>query len=359
MAKEWYLIKTPHAQVSGFEDDAFNDFAEEGFAEILNSEAAVNVEICNCDLSDCKPIRAIVQNTVQDTKLKSLVRTLFVPIGTCKAGMYVKYKDRYWLIVGLVDDNKMYEKAVMSLCNYKLTWVNDEGKIIQRWANVISASQYNNGETSIRFNFFNYRSDQLLIATANDDESMMIKTGMRFIIDRRCQVYEKELANKKESDFSKSLITYRVTRADSVLYDYIDSGHFEFMVTQDEQQEKDGYYVIEDNGYWLCEQSNIPAEKIETNIRSNIEADEYTVYNGLEPTIFTAKFYDSFGNEKNVEPNWEIACDFTEKLHIEYVDNSICISIDDRKLINKSFELSLSGDGYEKKTITIMIKALF
>ena len=47
----------------------------------------------------------------------------------------------------------MYEKAVLVLCNYLLTWKNENGDIIQRWVNASSASQYNNGETSNKFYF--------------------------------------------------------------------------------------------------------------------------------------------------------------------------------------------------------------
>ena len=36
MAKEWYLLKSPHSQLSGFEDDALYDFAQEGFQEALD-----------------------------------------------------------------------------------------------------------------------------------------------------------------------------------------------------------------------------------------------------------------------------------------------------------------------------------
>lgn len=353
MAQEWYLLKRPHDQLSGFEDDAFNNFSQEGFWEILDSEIAVNVKLCNYDLTIKKEIRAVIQNNVQDTKLNSLTRHMLVPIGTCKAGMYVEYKNRYWLIVGLVDDNGMYEKAVLAICNYLLTWINDNGKIVQRWANITSASQYNNGETSTT-NYF-VRSDQLLILTSDDDECLMLSQGKRFIIDRRCEVYEKGFDESVVKDTSKSVIVYKITRTDSVLFDYQDSGHYEFMAYQTEQGANDGYYVINNKGYWLCD---IPSfEGKNPVLQCSIQYDEPVVYNGLEAGIFTATFYDADGNEANIAPQWEINCDFRDRLNIEYIDNSICISADDKKLINKSFELLLSADGYESTTITITIRA--
>lgn len=354
MAKEWYLLETPHNQLSGFEDDAFDDFAEEGFSEILDSALAVSVELYNYDLSQCLQIKAVIQNNVQDTKLKTLTRQMLVPIGTCKTGMYVKYKDRFWIITGLVDDNLMYEKAVLSLCNWLLTWVNDKGEIIQRWANVTSASQYNNGETGKSFYFV--RSDQLLIVIPDDDESLVIPDRERFIIDRRCNVYEKSINIEYGKDLSHPVATYQLTRADSVLYNFSDSGCMEFMATQDEQHETDGYYIIDGNGYWLCESPTIVTDK--SNILScEIGCEENVIYNGLDPTIFTATFTDENGNYVDIEPQWEIECDFIDKLDIVKDENYISISANNSKLINKSFELFLSADGYATEKITVKIKA--
>lgn len=352
MAQEWYLMKSPHDQVSGYESEAFDDFAQEGFLEALETSISVDVVLCNYDLTISKRIKAIVQNNIQDTRLKTLNRQILVPIGTCKAGMYIQYKDRYWLIIGLVDDNMIYEKAVIILCNYKLTWINDAGSILQRWCNVSSASQYNNGETSNKF--YRVRSDQLLIFTPDDDESLMINTGTRFIIDRRCEVYEKRFGDDVICDTSNDVIVYKLTRADSVLFDYQDSGYFEFMAYEDEQHENDGYYVVDGKGYWLCEKPNDNKTMISS---SKIECESPEIYNGIEPTIFTARFYDNSGNEVSVVPQWNIVCDFTDQLSIEYVDNSICISIDNNKLINKSFELSLSAEGYETISTIVVIRA--
>lgn len=349
MAKEWYLLTPPYNQLSGYEDEALGDFTE-----VLDSSIATDVELCNYDLSIVKPIRAIIQNNLQDTKLQSLTRQILVPIGTCKAGMYIKYKNRYWLIVGLVDDNTMYEKAVLALCNWLLTWINTDGKIIQRWASVTSASQHNNGETGMQF--YVVRSDQLMIAIPDDDESILIEDGCRFIIDKRCLVYEKTIGDDVMCDTNYKLISYQLTRSDSVIYNYGDSGHSGFIATQDEQHEEDGFYRVDGKGYWLC-QAPIKINDKKPLLLCDILAESEIIYNGLEPAIFTAEFFDSTGKLIQIEPQWEINCDFSDKLEVTYIDNYISISVNDAKLINKSFELFLSGDGYEKTSKTIAIKA--
>ena len=359
MATEWYLMKPPYSQTSGFEDEVM-DFAQDAFTEALDSPIAIEVEYCNADLSICSPIQAIIQNKVQDTKLNAFTRHLLVPIGTCKAGYYIHYKNRYWLIVGLVDDNGMYEKAVLTLCNWKLAWRNDKGNIVERWSSIQSASQYNNGQRDNRY--YILRTDQLLICMPDDDECVMLDSGQRFIIDKRIEIYERSIGEDEKSVTSNKVITYQVTRNDSILYNYIDSGHYEVLVTQDEQHEGDGYYRVGDKGYWLCledEHSGVLEDlssetETDTIAAAKIICDDNKIYSGLSASEFTAVFYDVEGNVIDGNAEWTINCDFLDKLQVDYINNTICISVDDLSLLNKSFELFLNNDENTKLTITIV-----
>lgn len=349
MAKEWYLLSTPNDQVSGYESEAFEDFATEGFLESLSSSLADDVEILNHDLSECTKTRAIILNKTQDTKLKSLSRNILLRIGSCVAGNYVKFDNKYWIVVGLVDNNKIYEKAIVMFCNYLLSWVNHNGEIVQRWVSVSSASQYNNGETGMKYYFV--RSDQLLVITPDDDECLLLTTGQRFIIDKRCKVYESHFDEDVTSDTSNPVMTYEVTRLDTVLYNYQDSGHSEFMCTQDEQHNADGYYVVNGKGYWLCD---VPQINGETKLlSSSIECDD-ELYAGLNSVTYSAKFYDEFGNLVDITPGWKIESDFEQFLTIDYIGSSIIISASE-KLANKSFNVLLDGDGYETVTKNVFV----
>lgn len=355
MAKEWYLMKSPYDQLSGFESEALNNFGAEGFLEALDSDMAVDAELYNFDLSECTPIRAIFNNRLTDTKLKTLVRHLLVPIGSCHAGMYAKVKGRFWLIVGIVDDNGIYEKAILSICNYQLSWLNSSGRPVKRWANIISASQYNNGE-HVNLDYA-IRSDQLLISLPDDDESLMITQRKRLVIDKRCKIYERSFDDSVTVDTSHPVITYEVTRVDSVLYDYQDSGLHQIMVTQDEQHKNDGYYVVDGVGYWLCD---IPTDTgdVEVPLSCEIVCEEPVIYNDIEPVAFVARFYDAAGNAvDDVVPEWSIVGDLSELLDVEYTENAVMISANNRKLINHSYVLTLSADGYEPSEITITVES--
>ena len=356
MALEWYMM-TPPTHISGFESEDFDNYAAEAFLEALDSSIGCDVELCNYDLSECIPMRAIIESRLQDTKLQSTYRQILFPIGTCHAGMYVKYKDRYWLIVGLEDDNGIYEKAVMWLCNYKLQWIGMSGQLVERWGYVNSASQYNNGETSNASNF-TYRSDQLMAFIPDDDESVLLDNQIRLVIDRRCKVYSKNIDEETQFDTSFPLATYSLTRTDSVLYDYQIGGHMGFLATQDEKHDDDGFYRINGKECWICDGARAFEHLNKRRLLSSeILYDEPVIYNNVEATIFTAAFYDEDGNlDTSISPQWGFFCDFKDELHVEFVDNSIMISTNNSKLVNKSFELLLDGGEYDTQILTVTIK---
>lgn len=357
MAEQWYLINSNHDTVSGFESEDFDYYSQDAFIEALESSLGRDIQIRNYDLSVLDSTRAIPIDSVTDTKLKSTTRQLLLPIGTCKAGQYIYYEDKYWLIVNHVDNNGIYEKAIIYLCNYLLCWQNEKGNIVQRWVSLTSASQYNNGETGDKT--YVIRSDQLMVLTPDDDECILMPHNKRVIIDRRCEIYERNYLEEIKTGAKYNLMVYKLTRLDNVIYNYQGSGHSEFMATQDEQGENDGYFEIGEKGYWLCDIDNetmAPIEPAPSENYCRIICDEPVIYSGLEPTIFTAKFYDSDGNENYNVPQWEINCEFADKLNIRYSNTAIIISVDNEKLINSSFELLLNAVGYAGCSQTVKIK---
>ena len=363
MATEWYLLTSHPVTVSGFESEAFDDFTVEGFNEALSSSIASDITIWNYNLSESTDARAIVLGTTQDTRLKTMNRQILVPIGTVHTSDLIEYKDRYWLVVGLIDDNSVYSKVVMIICNYLLTWHDGKGNIYQRWSNVSSASQYNNGELAT--NMFTVTSDQLIILLPDDEVSLMLSQGQKFIIDKRCKVYEKEFEGRTfDSDTSNYIEVYELTREDSVLFDYQTEGYHEIMVSKTEKAQDDGYYIIDGHGYWLCG-SPIPTlpggrKGSSEALYSEIIYDTLEIQNGLDSEVFTAIFYDYKGDNAtdNVDYSWEISCDFEDQLNVQYANHSIMISVDNWKLTNKSFDLSLVAPYYLTQTVTVTIRSL-
>lgn len=362
MASNWYLIKSG-AMTGGFETEDFCSYAEDGFSELLNSGISDTVELYNYDLSERTTIKALIENKMQDTKLQSTMRQIVTRIGTIKAGMYIKYRDKFWLIIGNVDNDGTSEKGVMTLCNYLLTWVNSSGEIVQRWANCVSASQYNNGETGMKYYFV--RSDQLLVSIPDDDECLLLNTGQRFIIDKRCKIYENGFSEDTVKDTSKPLVVYEMTRADTVLYDYQDSGHSEFIAYQDEQRTGDGFYRIDGTGYWLAEEDakKVFGEKEKATVIT-ISSEEDVIYCDIEPIMISASFgKDSCccgGSDSPYiegEVQWEIVSEFSDKLYTEFSDGYAIIGTDDESLIGKAFKIFATVGEYKSNEITVTIKS--
>lgn len=360
---DWYLLKPPYDQLSGFEGEVLEDWGQTGFEEVLDSEVADEVEIYNYDLSVCKVCKVMVQNNHQDTKLKTMQRMMFAPIGTCTAGMYVKYHGRFWLIIGIVDHNKIYEKAILLICNYQITWMNDDGKVVQRWANAESASQYNNGETGSQFYFV--RSDQLMVYMPDDDEVLKLNSGKRFVIDKRIKMYEKSLDESVDVCTDNPLVVYQITRSDTVLDDYTDSGIVAFIMSQDEQEPDDGYYRINGTGYWLCGAPKIIVEPSGKS-KCDIIMDSDVVYIDLEPALYKAVFYGDDGAEVSLSPEAykfyiEFGSDQYEDSDFEHIDvysngNIMMVSANDSSLANKTFSVILEAKGYDTVTKIVTIK---
>lgn len=189
----------------GFENDVFNNYKDDAFLDFLDTEIATDVIMYNYDLSERISMRVVVQGNLADTYLKSTSRTILAPIGSLKAGSYLYFEDNYWLINGRPGNNKVYEKAVVTLCSYELKWQKDDGTIVKRWASFTTASKYDIGE------FGNYLlsnpSNNFIILIPNDEDSMTIE-NKRMFIDR---------AKPKKKVF-------RITRNDDVLLDYLDKG---------------------------------------------------------------------------------------------------------------------------------------
>ena len=207
--QDWYLLNqdTRPNVIGGYENESFLENKDDWFAEALETDIATSVILYNSDLSISKHIRCIVQGNTADTQLKSLERTALFQIGTVKAGMYVFFENRYWLIDGYPGNNGIYEKVTMVLCQYLLRWQNSSGEIVERWCNGTSASKYDVGENG---NFTIRLSSNAYTIKLPGDEECLNLDRKRVFIDR------------KKTNPDK---VFKLTRTDDILCDYGDEYH--------------------------------------------------------------------------------------------------------------------------------------
>ncbi len=197
--KEWYLNCPSPNITSGYENDALSEYAQDNFTDVLETTFSDTALLFNYSLSESKEIKCIIQGNIANTQLKSMERTILVPIGTLHSGDYIFFEDEYWIVDGRPGNNKSYEKATLKECQYKLRWQKDDGTIIERWVYLTSSSKYDVGENGN--NTIVLTSNNYLITIPNDEDSMTLD-GKRVFID---------LSDVPEKVF-------KITRNDDVLF---------------------------------------------------------------------------------------------------------------------------------------------
>ena len=343
--KESYLIgnNTKPNMIGGYENQAFLDYKDDAFAESLDTDIAKTVILHNYDLSESTEIRCIIQGNSADTQLKSMERIGLFVRGTVKAGMYIFYENRYWLITGYPSYNGIYEKAVMQLCQYKLRWQNAKGEIIERWICASSAAKYDTGEKSNSTIVLS--TDNLTLLLPNDDESLDLD-GKRVFIDKR------------EVNPTK---VYKITRTDSVLYDFGEehggilsfiADKTELNTTTDRQDLRicDYIEVSEDTEE---DPTTPPQNPNETTDLSAVISGNKNLKIGFSRT-YTVLFTDVDGNAvENVDFSWNVVSDFTVEQSID--GNKIELKVDDDSFIDESFILQILIDGTIKTELEITV----
>lgn len=321
--KEWYLL-TPDTRpnsIGGYENDAFTDYKNDAFQEALQTDIASTVILYNYDLTYSQEIRCVIQDNTASTQLKSLERTILVPIGTLKAGMYILFEDRYWLITGYPGNNKIYEKATMILCQYKLRWQDDTGKVIERWANFTSASKYDIGHSGNQTIMLT--SNNFTIWIPEDDDSATLDTR-RVFIDR---------------DTDSPTKVFEITRSDDVLYLFGEDhgGILSFIADKVELN-----LEVDRPDLGLCDYKPprpLPPRPDETTDLSAVISGNNKLKCGFDRD-YTVEFIDSKGKIHNDTTfSWNVISDFEVTQTI--TGNTITLFVDDEDCIDSSFLLQI------------------
>ena len=337
--QEWYLM-TPETRpniTGGFENDAFLDYKEDAFAEALSTDIAKTVILCNSDMTEIGEIRVIIMDNLSNTQLKSMERSVFAVIGTLKAGMYIKFENQYWLISGYPGNNGVCEKATAILCQYELIWQDDDGKIIRRWANFVSASKYDNGRSGNSTIILT--SNNFTIWIPEDDDGTTLD-GRRVFIDR---VKTGQLPTK----------VFEITRSDDVLYLFgkDHGGILSFIADKDELNK-----VTDRQDLWICNYKStstptLPPSEPDSPPTSVTIIGGDTLRYGRAKT-WTVTFSDS---ENQPDFTWNVKSDF--KITQAITDNKIQLKCTDDKAIDCTFTLQVldnESNILSETTITIV-----
>lgn len=242
-------------------------------------------------------------------------------LGTLKAGMYILFENRYWLVTGYPGNNKIYEKATIILCQYKLRWQDDSGQIIERWANFTSASKYDTGENG----------NQTIFLTSNNFTVWVPEDDDAFTLDKKRVFIDRNVKNPTK--------VFEITRSDDVLYLFGEDhgGILSFIADKTELN-----LEVDRPDLGLCdykEPTSLPPEPDETTDLSAVISGNNKLKCGFDRD-YSVEFVDSNKEiHTDVEFTWNIVSDFDVSQKID--GNIITLFVDDENCIGSSFLLQV------------------
>lgn len=311
-SRSWYRMTRPLFN-SGYEDDEFWAYGQDGFHEVLDSFIGSDVLIYDKSIAK-EPIRvrAIVQQKTSDVFNSTMVRQILCNIGILKCGQYVEYDGSYWLVSSFPDNNRIYEKAVLWKCKHTLRFISPlSGGVVEYPVFSTNSTQYGTGEEARAQ--VTVGDDQHLIYLPYNEETILLDNNFRFLMDKNL----------------KDPTAYRVTRVDPVSYavgdDRYDDGLIQWAVIQtqfnEETDDRDkmvaDYYKASDGS----EEKN-PAEDGFTLVLTDLDGD-YRLAIGEEKRI-TVSAFDA--NGKEIE-------DFAYRMEYDFADGAASVASHDGNTI--------------------------
>ena len=231
--------------------------------------------------------------------------------------------DTYWLIYNSFNVNDVHYEGKMIQCNYLLKWQLSNGNIINRWANIVSASKYDDGENGNSTIILTSNNYTILIGYCEEGFEL---EGKRVFIDMRTVAPVK---------------VFKITRSDDVLYNAGNMGALlsfigdktEFNSDKDNQELRICDYIDP-----LSPPPPVPDE---TTDLSAVISGNSKLKNGYWRT-YTASLTDRYGNTIKWDTSlysWRIVADFEVEQNI--ARNQIKLKVNDESLIGSSFLLQL------------------
>ena len=236
--------------------------------------------------------------------------------------------DTYWLVYTSFNVNDIHYEGKLIQCNYLLRWQLSDGKIIQRWANIVSASKYDVGENGNSTIVLSSNNFTILIGYCEEGFEL---EGKRVFIDR------KTLPEK----------VFKITRGDDVLYD---SGSFgslmsfiadktEFNQGTDNQEFRIcDYYNVSNPSTPLPPQTDNPNEMTDLSAVITSKGDLKV---GFKRT-YTATLSDKDGNVVDWDDTlygWNVVSDFSIEQTVDA--NKIGLLVDNENFVGSSFLLQV------------------
>lgn len=233
--------------------------------------------------------------------------------------------DTYWLVYTAFNVNDIEYTGKLIQCNYLLKWQLSDGKIVQRWANIVSASKYDTGENGNSTIVLS--SNNFTILMGYCDEALELEEKRVFIDIRKVP--------KK---------VFKITRGDDVLYNAGNIGALlSFIADKTElNNETDNQELgICDYIHPATPTPPQPSNPNETADLSAKISGNTNLRIGVTRT-YTVTLSDKDGNAvqwDDTKYGWNVTSDFDVKQSI--AENKISLTVEDEDFIDSSFLLQV------------------
>ena len=259
-------------------------------------------------------------------------------------------KEEYLICTEAFDIDGIHYEGRFTLCNWILKWQKADGTILEYPCYDMNSTQYNSGEQSNR-NFV-IGSSQHMLTLPCDENTVELSTPQRFYLDKAVN----------------NPTTFIVTQNDTTSYNYGKKGLVKVTV-----YEHPNNSATDRPDLGICDYIDMSAGSKDAGSTVNknccrasktvIEYDTTIIKSGGDSRLFIGKFYDDMGNEiADIEPHWDIVCDFSDKLIVKEIGNGLSIGIDDDDYIDEEFKILCSDNnkdsGILSSTLLVKIESL-
>ena len=233
--------------------------------------------------------------------------------------------DTYWLVYTAFNVNDIEYTGKLIQCNYLLRWQLSDGKIIQRWTNIVSASKYDTGENGNSTIVLS--SNNFTILMGYCDEALELEEKRVFIDIRKVP--------KK---------VFKITRGDDVLYNAGSMGMLLSFIADKTELNKE----TDNQELRICDYiDSTPTPPSEPTTPDETEDLSATISGTTNLRIgvtrnYTATLSDKDGNAvqwDDTKYGWNVASDFDVKQTV--TENKISLTVEDEDFIDLSFLLQI------------------
>ena len=233
--------------------------------------------------------------------------------------------DTYWLVYTVFNVNDIEYTGKLIQCNYLLRWQLSDGKIVQRWANIVSASKYDTGENGN--SIITLSSNNFTILMGYCDEALELEEKRVFIDIRKVP--------KK---------VFKITRGDDVLYNAGSIGMLLSFIADKTELNKDK----DNQELGICDYIHPatptppkPSNPDETADLSAKISGNTNLRIGVTRT-YTVTLSDKEGNAvqwNDTKYSWNVISDFDVRQTV--TENKISLTVEDEDFIDSSFLLQV------------------